>query len=191
MIADLFVVKKCPKYGKDEKGIFATQFIPKGTIVHFLCKKCGTWSLKEMARLSKPRILQVLTHEYPTKYCDRRLGYINHSCNPKIMETQKGFDIVVRDIAKGEEATEDYRIFNEEKHFDGGCKCGEKNCMKNTTYRSPAPKKLRRFWDGEIRSAMRLIPDVKQPLKKELLKEHPELRRLFNKNEKRPKHQSN
>ena len=47
--------------------------------------------------------------------------------------------------------------------------------------KSQAPKKLRRSWDGEIRSAMRLIPNVKQPLKKELLKEHPELSYLFKK----------
>lgn len=181
MIADLFVVKRCPRYGKGEKGLFATQFIPKGTIVQFLCKRCKTWSVKEMAGLSKPRILQILTHEYPTKHCDGRLGYINHSCNPKIMETKNGFDIVVKDIAKGEEATEDYRIFNEEKVIEGGCKCGEKNCMKNTTYRSPAPKKLRRFWDNEIHSAIRLIPKVKQPLKNKLLKEHPELGYLFEK----------
>jgi hypothetical protein len=181
MIADLFIVRKCPKYGKGEKGLFATQFIPKGTVVHFLCKRCGTWSFKELTRLSKPRILQILIHEYPTKYCDRRLGYINHSCNPKIMETEKGFDIVVRDIAKGEEATEDYRIFNEEKHFDGGCKCGEKNCMGKATFRSPAPKKLQKFWDRKINAALKLIPYVKQPLKSRLLKEHPELSYLFKK----------
>jgi hypothetical protein len=179
MIADLFIVKKIPRYGKGQKGLFATQFIPKGTVVHFLCKRCGTWSIKDLAKLSKPRIIRALIHEYPTKYCDERLGYINHSCDPNIMETKNGFDIVVRDIAEGEEATEDYRIFNEEKHFDGGCKCGAKNCMKNTTYKSPAPKKLRRFWDNEIRPAMRMIPNVKQPLKKELLKEHPELSYLF------------
>ena len=179
MIADLFEIRGIGRYGRGQKGIFAKRFVPKGTIVHFLCKRCGTWSIKEVARLSKARIIQILTHEYPTKYCDRRLGYINHSCNPNIMETKKGFDIVVRDIAKGEEATEDYRIFNEEKHFDGGCKCGEKNCMKNATFTRPASPKLQGFWDKKISGALRLIPSVKQPLKAELLAEHPELSNLF------------
>ncbi len=163
MIADLFVVKRSPKYGKGEKGIFAKQFIPKGTIVYFDCKKCKRLNTKkELAKLSK---VELLFYNNYGRYCDDRMLYNNHSCNPNVMDFGNDVDIVVRNIKKGEEQTEDYRIFNRELHFDGGCKCGEKNCMKNTTYRSPASKKLRRFWDNEINTALKLVPYVKQPLK--------------------------
>ena len=97
------------------------------------------------------------------------------------METNKGFDIVVRDIKAGEEATEDYRIFNEELHFENGCKCGEPNCMRRTIYRRPPQKRLQIFWNKKINDALRLINSVNQPLKKDLIKEHPDLKYLFNK----------
>jgi uncharacterized protein len=111
------------------------------------------------------------------------MSYDNHSCNANCLSTDKGFGIVVRDIKKGEEATSDYRRYEgEEKiHFVGGCRCGEKNCMGNTTFRPPASKKLQKFWNDEINQALKLIPYVKQPLKKELLKEHPEISYLFEK----------
>ena len=176
MIANLFKIKDA---GAKGKGLFATQFIPKGTIVYFDCKKCKRLNTKkELAKLSKTELRFYNNHG---RYCDDRMLYNNHSCNANVMDLGNEVDIVVRDIKKGEEQTEDYRIFNEEKHFDGGCKCGEKNCIKNTTYKSPAPKKLRRLWDVKIRSAIKSIPNVKQPLKKELLKEHPELSYLFKK----------
>ncbi len=184
MIADLFDIKETGRYGK---GIFARKFIPKGTIVHFLCRKCGTWSKKELARLPKDKLDFVMEHEYPMKYCDERLLYINHSCNPNIMESGRGFDIVVKEIKEGEEATEDYRIFKEELHFADGCKCGEPNCMKRTTYTRPPPQKLQRFWDKKIEGALRLINSVNQPLKIQLVKEHPDLSHFFNKNGKQPK----
>ena len=40
--------------------------------------------------------------------CDE-INYLNHSCNASVLDSGRGFDIVVKDIAKGEEATHDYR----------------------------------------------------------------------------------
>ncbi|HVC58190.1 MAG TPA: SET domain-containing protein [Candidatus Acidoferrales bacterium] len=183
MIADLFEIKA---KGIHEKGLFATRFIPKGTILIFPCKKCGTYSKGDLAKLPKKELEFVLHHEVMdehglmSKYCDKRLLYINHSCNAHILETDKGFDIAVRDIKKGEEATEDYRVFEEEGfHFVGGCKCGERNCMKNTAFRPPAPKKLQGIWERRINAAVRLVGSVKQPLRTRLLREHPRLDYLF------------
>ncbi len=191
MIADLFKIKAAKKYGYG-KALFATQFIPKGTIINFKCKKCGTYSKKELAKLSKKDIQFLMDHEIVeesglySKFCDKRLMYDNHSCNANILGTGRSFDsgfgIVIRDIKKGEEATSDYRQGNEEElHFVGGCKCGEKNCMGKSIFRPPAPKKLQLFWDRKINAALKQIPYVKQPLKKELLKEHPKLSYLFKK----------
>lgn len=188
MYADLFVIRKTGKYGK---GLFATRFVPKGTIVCFWCKKCGTYSKEELAKLSKKKLDFVIEHEEKagpgllSKACDRRQQYINHSCNPKILETGKVGDIVVKNIKKGEEATEDYRIFYGKlyfkRYFKNGCKCGEPNCVKMKLLTRPTTAKLRRHWKKEIDAALRAAPYVKQPLKKELLKERPELSYLFNK----------
>lgn len=192
MIADLFVIKKSPRYGKDAKGIFATRFIPKGTITDFRCKRCGTYSKKELAKLSQKELRFVMTHEVMTesglysKLCDKRMLYDNHSCNANILNAHLlkpdsgGIGIAVRDIKKGEEATTDYRL-DGEIHFVGGCICGEKNCMGKMAFKPPAEKSLQRFWDNKINAAVKLIPYVKQPLKKKLLAEHPYLSYLFEK----------
>jgi hypothetical protein len=186
MIADLYIVKKCPEYGKGVKGLFATQFIPRGTIDAFICKKCGTYSEEELAKLPKKELDFLTDHQVKEKeglyshFCDKRMLYDNHSCNANCLSSDKGFGIVVKDIKKGEEATSDYRLYGEEEvHFVGGCKCGEKNCMGKTAFRPPASKKLQKFWGRKINAALKLVPYVKQPLKKELLKEHPELSYLF------------
>ena len=187
MIADLYRIRQSRRYGKGVKGLFATQFISKGTVDAFHCKKCETYSKKELAKLSKKELDFLIDHEIKgesgsyARVCDKRMMYDNHSCNANCLSSGKGFSIVVRDIKKGEEATADYRRYGEEVHFVGGCKCGEKNCMGNTTFRPPASKKLQKIWDRKINAAIKLIPYVKQPLKRQLLKEHPELRYLFNK----------
>jgi SET domain-containing protein len=60
--------------------------------------------------------------------CDEII-YLNHSCNANILDFRKGFDIVVKDIAKGEEATYDYRsFFHDSDEFE--CICGEDNCCR-------------------------------------------------------------
>ena len=188
MIADLYEIRKSGKYhGKYMNGLFATKFIPKGTIDAFHCKKCGTYSKKELAKLSKKELDFLIDHDVKgesglyDRVCDKRMMYDNHSCNANCLSSGKGFSIVVRDIKKGEEATADYRRCGETVHFTGGCKCGEKSCIGNTTFEPPASKKLQKFWGRRINAAIKRIPYVKQPLKRQLLKEHPELSHFFNK----------
>ncbi len=189
MIADLYVIRKSGKYkGKYTYGLFATQFVPKGTIDGFFCKKCGYYSKEEFAKLPKKKRLFIIDHEVVQEnglyshFCDKRMQYDNHSCNANVLSSGKGFGIVVRDIKKGEEVTSDYRMNGEDEvHFEGGCKCGSKDCMKDTTFRPPASKKLQNFWNRRINAAVKRIPYVKQPLKRKLLKEHPELSYLFDK----------
>jgi hypothetical protein len=188
MYANLFVIRKTGKYGK---GLFATRFVPRGTIVCFWCKKCGIYLKEDLAKLSKKKLDFVMEHEEKagpgllSKACDRRQQYINHSCNPHILETGRIGDIVIKDIEKGEEATEDYRIFYGKtyfkRYFKNGCKCGEPNCAKVKLLTHPSTAKLQRHWKKEINAAMRLIPYVKQPLKKEILAERPYLKYLFKK----------
>jgi hypothetical protein len=60
--------------------------------------------------------------------CDEII-YLNHSCNANILDSGKGFDIVVKDIAKGKEATYDYRCFFFHDSDEFECMCGEDNCV--------------------------------------------------------------
>lgn len=193
MITNLFIIKKSKKYG--QKGLFATQFIPKGTLIDFRCRKCKTYSKKDLAKMPKKRREFIVEHEVAagngsyTKFCDERQLYDNHSCNANMLNAhilgrgRGGVDIAVRDIHKGEEVTTDYRLNDGETvHFVEGCKCRAKNCTGKSTFKPPASKKLQSFWNERINTALKQIAYVKQPLKKELFKEHPEIRYLFNDN---------
>ncbi|MCL5430332.1 MAG: hypothetical protein M1504_02540 [Candidatus Marsarchaeota archaeon] len=133
--------------------------------------------------MSKEEIRFFDTHG---RYCDDQLCYNNHSCNPNVMDLGNEVDIVVRDIKKGEEQTEDYRILrNKELRFSdfgaNGCQCGEQNCMKKRTFRRPPSKELQRFWSKKINGALQVANTVKQPIRPKLLKEHKELSPLFDK----------
>ena len=184
MIADLYEIRKSSRYGK---GQFATQFVPKGTIDVFRCAKCGAYSKEEFAKLPKKERDFVVSHEVMnedglySKFCDKRMQYDNHSCDANTLSVGGVFGIVVSDIKKGEEATSDYRQNEEEIHFAGGCMCGGKNCMGRSTFKPPASKKIQSFWNRRISAALKRIPYVKQPLKRQLLKEHPELSYYFKK----------
>ena len=170
MLAKLFDVKETREKGK---GLFAKEFIPKGTIVCFACKKCKVFTAVELGydTMSEAEKMKLLDWAYRQKDglfvapCDET-RYINHSCNANVLGTEFGFDIVVRDIQKGEEATYDYRDFYDDVKMP--CMCGETNCCKVVTFVHPAPTELKEFWDKKINSALKLINEVKQPLNKAL-----------------------
>ena len=165
MIAKLFEIKTTKNKGK---GLFAKEQIPKGTIVWYGCSKCKIISEKEFNKMSKNEKIDFLEHAYRRKDgsflepCDEA-KFLNHSCNSNILDTGKGFDIAVRNIKKGEEATYDYRVFYDDLNMP--CSCGEVNCCKIVTCKHPAPKELEQFWSKKINSAFKLLNKVSQPLK--------------------------
>jgi hypothetical protein len=172
MIAKLFKTKKTKNRGN---GLFAKEFIPKGTITWFECKNCKKRTPEEFKSLPKKEREWVIDHEFIDKtrlfanVCDKTILNINHSCNANILDSGKKFDIVIRDIKKGEEATYDYRVFYDP--WKMRCYCGEKNCCKTLNFKHPVPKKLQQFWKTRINSALKLVNKVKQPLRKELRQE--------------------
>jgi len=169
MIAKLFEIRETKDKGS---GLFATTCIPAGTIVCFECDRCKKRTDEDLKRLSKQELEWVLDHEYKDKtglfsdVCDKTILFLNHSCNANILFCDKGFDIVVKDIEKGEEATYDYRVFYDQLNMP--CHCGEVHCCKTVTCKHPTPKKLKQFWLKKIHSALKLINKVEQPLKEEL-----------------------
>ena len=98
-------------------GVFAKCDIPKGTIVY----------VKDPLEIEvEPERFEELDPTYQSivnwfSYIDERgvriiswdiAKYVNHSCDANSISTGYGFEIATRDIAAGEEITDEYGIFN-------------------------------------------------------------------------------
>ncbi len=166
MIAKLFDIRETKNKGL---GLFAITSIPAGTIVCFECDRCKKRTEEDITKLPKKELEWVLNYEYKDKtglfsdVCDKTILFLNHSCNANTLYCDKGFDIVVKDIKKGEEATYDYRVFYDQLNMI--CHCGEENCCKIVTCKHPIPKKLKQFWHEKIHSALKIVNTIEQPLK--------------------------
>src|SRR5437870_4664118 len=114
-------------------GVFATRALPRGTI---------TWARDELDIIvpaEELKSLDPLFHPILDKYMfvDGRgdhvlcwdLGrYVNHSCAPTSIAPGWELEIAVRDIAAGEQLTDDYGSLNVEDSFV--CECGEASCRR-------------------------------------------------------------
>jgi SET domain-containing protein len=179
MLAKLFEVKNS---GDKGKGLFAKESIPIGTIVSFECPQCIRMPKDVFESIptnkEKSLILKYGYRKADGSYllpCDEII-YLNHSCNANILDSGKGFDIVVKDISKGEEATYDYRsfFFHDSNEFE--CMCGEDNCCKilrsihdyDHNHHSQ-PCELTKFWQSRVNAALSCIDKkIQQPLKGKL-----------------------
>jgi len=180
MLADLFILKKTRGKGY---GLFAKRDVPRGTIVFFECPQCRVIPKAEFRKLSPRQRQRLLFHAYTrqdgsvVQSCGLS-KYMNHSCDANILDTGRGFDIVVKDIKRGQEATYDYRTFYDE---DWGftCQCGSPDCCGTFVCRHPLPRGLRKKWDARLKPALDKIRAVPQPLARALVAYRPGLKRLF------------
>ena len=146
-------------------GVFATRAIPRGTI---------TWALDAIDRRftdeqieAMPEYARALLHKYC--YVDVRgnhvlcwdhARFINHSCAANCLSVGYEFELAVRDIAAGEELTDDYGSLNPTEPFP--CACAAPDCRK--VVMPDDHLRLAADWDRLGREAFRLIPSVPQPL---------------------------
>ena len=146
-------------------GLFAAEFVPKGTIVFFQDPLDQVITSQKMADLPAPFQELVDKYAYQDRKGDWILGwdrsiYTNHSCEPNALDTALGFEIAIRDIQPDEELTIDYGLLNLTE--DMAVFCGCTNCRKILrpsdfdTYAS--------VWDGQILEALKLVQKVDQPL---------------------------
>lgn len=175
MLAKLFEVKNA---GDKGKGLFAKESIPVGTIVSFECQQCIGMSKDDFESIlnNKERSL-VLRYGYRKadgSYllpCDEII-YLNHSCNANILDSGKGFEIVVKDVAKGEEATYDYRSFFFYNSDEFECMCGEDNCCKIVRsvhdQHNPQRCELGEIWRRSVDDALICSNKIDQPLNEKL-----------------------
>jgi hypothetical protein len=107
-------------------GLFADQFIPKGTVVWKFNSKLDTrLTEEEVKQLSE--VAQFNFRHYC--YVSKKTGFfilpfddirfLNHSGKPNLIyiddpEGEEGNDVAMRDINKDEELTEDYSSFDKD-----------------------------------------------------------------------------
>jgi uncharacterized protein len=146
-------------------GVFATRPIPRGTIV---------WVLDELDQRFQPERMRALPAVY-TQLLDR-YGYlnargewvlcwdlarwVNHACDANVLSSGWEVDIAIRDIAAGEEITNDYGCLNLDRSFR--CHCGQPGCRRRI---DPGDfERLADRWDASVRDAFPLVTQVHQPL---------------------------
>lgn len=152
----------------DDKGygLFATNFIPCGTII---------WSLDELDRELTPAEMErydalfrdiILKYSFRNNkgnyvFCWDNCRYINHSFNANCCLTPYNFEIAVKDIDVGEELTDDYGYLNIIDPFTAI----NEGCDRTVVY----PDDLLRYsdsWDKLIEAAFPRLMQVQQPLQK-------------------------
>lgn len=146
-------------------GVFASAFIPKGTITYVKDEMELLFTPKRFEQL-RP-VLQDQVEKY--SYRDAKgtmivswdiARYVNHSCTPNTMSTGWGFEIALRDIHPGDQVTDEYGLFNMD--YDFPLSCGEPEC-RGMIYTDDIDTYGDR-WDGQVRSAVADFPLVEQPL---------------------------
>lgn len=150
---------------KKGRGVFATKPIPKGTLTYV---KDDLEVVIEPGdeRLSDPRYKDLIdTYSFIDRDGKRIVSwdhakYVNHCCQCNTMSTGYGFEIAIRDIAAGEEITDEYSMFN----FPAGIQlhCDKSPCRQFIT--SDDLKKYHKEWDEIVKSALLQFPQVDQPL---------------------------
>lgn len=146
-------------------GVFATQPIPRGTIIWVQDPLDREIAPDEVARLD-PALL-----ERASRYCYRnRFGhyvlcwdhtrYMNHSFNTNCVATPYRLELAVRDIAAGEELTSDYGTLNIVEPFEP---------LDEGHFRKVVhPDDLANHhahWDALLAAAFPCIGTVQQPLR--------------------------
>jgi uncharacterized protein len=107
-------------------GIFADEDIPKGTVTwRFMTGFDQTFNNGDLARLPETARLEMLRYVYLHSgtgryvFCLDNARFMNHASDPNTAGVYPGpeaedYDIATRDIAKGEELTCDYAVFDAE-----------------------------------------------------------------------------
>lgn len=146
-------------------GVFATEFIPRGTFLWVLDAFDRILSAAEREAL--PPLLRQQVDRYAYQAADGDFvfcwdfgRYMNHSCAPASRGIGDAFEIAVRDIQPGEELTCEYGTLNLIQPM--ACYCGALSC-RGEIRRDDAERYYER-WDAEARAAFALAAKVSQPL---------------------------
>ena len=145
--------------------MFATKLIPKGTVTWVGDPLDQIVSPGKLVLLPEVLTIQVDKYSYMNGSGDRVLcwdhgRFVNHSCSATCLSPGFDFEIAVRDIAPGEEITDDYGTLNLEIPFP--CLCAAPDCRGEILPDDPARHAVE--WDRRIAAAFPAIDRVSQPL---------------------------
>lgn len=153
-------------------GLFASEFIPQGTVIWFPCKKCSYYPSHQLSLLSNADF-QMLNELGYTTYDNGILlpcsnaCYMNHSCDPNVLDYGLDFGVAVKDIKANDEICCDYHAWDTEE-FEMVCKCNSKNCLGNISPRK-CDSNIKRTWSSAVQTTLTKMKNIKQPLHNQLL----------------------
>lgn len=147
-------------------GVYATKFIPKGTIV---------WALDDLDQVldedyvdSLDTIRQEIIYKYAYQneedqyvLCWDHGRYINHSFHPTMIGTAYELELAARDINPGEELTCDYGTLGDDEPFE----CLPEKGTSRTRVMADDYLNCYQKWDEMAREAFKYFNSVDQPLK--------------------------
>jgi hypothetical protein len=146
-------------------GVFATRAIPRGTIIWAFDVLDQRFSPDRIAAMPGYARAQLEKYSYIDSRGDHILcwdhaRFFNHSCAANCLSVGYDFELAVRDIAAGEELTDDYGTLNPTEPFP--CFCGALHCR--TQVLPDDHVRLAVDWNHLAREAFHLIRTVPQPL---------------------------
>lgn len=146
-------------------GLFAKEFIPKGTITFVNDHLDVILNPKDPRNLKEPFRSILDKYAYNSPLGDLVLcwdfgKYMNHCCWANTLSTGYGFDIAVNDIQPGEEITTDYGTIST-GHFMV-LNCEKENCRKGIDIENF--DECAKNWDKLIKDALTQTRRTPQPL---------------------------
>lgn len=149
------------------RGVFATQPIPKGTILYVKDPLEIEVSAEQFETMDPQYQTLINWFSYIDEGGFRIVSwdiakYVNHHCDSNSISTGYGFEIATRDIAAGEEITDEYGIFN--LPYPLQCCCGSSRCRG--TISDDDWDTYGNIWDKKAKEALKHFGKVAQPLMK-------------------------
>ena len=146
-------------------GVLATAFIPAGTIVWTRCALDQAFTPSEAAALPALCRAALDRYSYVLPSTERLLcwddaRFVNHSCDPVMLDVGANIEIAARDLRPGDELTCEYAMLNLKETLE--CSCGAANCRG--TIRADDTLRLWREWDQRLAAVFPRVAAVAQPL---------------------------
>jgi len=157
--------------GPKGHGSFATQFIPRGTVIATFGGTASTQhGLRRYPAERVSRSIQVETDLFFVGPVEREPGdSINHSCEPNCGMRNATQVAAMRDIQIGEELTFDYAMSDMAAYDEFECSCGAPLCRRRVTcldWKSPTLQaKYEGFFSPYIEREINAVR-LARPLKK-------------------------
>ncbi len=146
-------------------GVFATRFIPRGTITWVRDDLDQVFSATQVSAMPEPYQQVLDRYGYTDRHgftilCWDHARFMNHCCDASCLSAGYDFEVAVRDLQPGDELTDDYGTLNIDESF--ACACSLPQC-RGLIQPDDNERNAER-WDEILRAAFPSIRDVAQPL---------------------------